>query len=119
MTAPDPSGEQGARAIRLALEDAGLKPEEVQYYNAHGTSTHLNDITETEMLKIVLGEHAHKIKVSSTKSMTGHCVGAAGVIEAIISTLAIRDSFYPATLNLDTPDEGCDLDYQEAEHQVL
>ena len=111
ITSPRPGGETCAKAMSRALKDAEVAPTEVDYYNAHGTSTHLNDITETEMLKIVLGEHAHKIKVSSTKSMTGHCVGAAGVIEAIISTLAIRDSFYPATLNLDTPDKGCDLDY--------
>ena len=99
ITSPRPGG------------DAGIAPTDVNYYNAHGTSTHLNDLTETEMLKVSLGEHAYKIKVSSTKSMTGHCVGAAGVIEAIISTLAIKDSFYPATINLDNPDEGCDLDY--------
>ena len=97
--------------MTLALEDAHVKPEDVVYYNAHGTSTHLNDSTETAMLKIALGEHAYKIKVSSTKSMTGHCVGAAGAIEAIISTLAITNSYFPATINLDNPDEDCDLDY--------
>ena len=111
ITSPRPGGEICAKAMTKALKDAGVAPTEVDYYNAHGTSTHLNDLTETQMLKIALGEHAYKIKVSSTKSMTGHCVGAAGVIEAIISTLAIRDSFYPATINLDNPDEGCDLDY--------
>ena len=94
-----------------ALKDAEVVPTDIDYYNAHGTSTHLNDLTETQMLKIALGEHAYKIKVSSTMSMTGHCVGAAGVIEAMISTLAIRDSFYPATINLDNPDAECDLDY--------
>ena len=111
ITSPRPGGETCAKAMTKALKDAGVAPTDVDYYNAHGTSTHLNDLTETQMLKIALGEHAYKIKVSSTKSMTGHCVGAAGVIEAIISTLAIRDSFYPATMNLDNPDEGCDLDY--------
>ncbi len=100
-----------AKAMTKALKDAGIAPTAVDYYNAHGTSTHLNDLTETQMLKIALGEHAYKIKVSSTKSMTGHCVGAAGVIEAMISTLAICDSFYPATINLDNPDIECDLDY--------
>ena len=111
ITSPRPGGETCAKAMVKALKDAGIAPTDVDYYNAHGTSTHLNDLTETQMLKIALGEHAYKIKVSSTKSMTGHCVGAAGVIEAMISTLAIRDSFYPATINLDNPDEGCDLDY--------
>ena len=111
ITSPRPGGETCAKAMVRAMKDAGIAPTDVDYYNAHGTSTHLNDLTETQMLKIALGEHAYKIKVSSTKSMTGHCVGAAGVIEAIISTLAIRDSFYPATMNLDNPDEECDLDY--------
>ena len=111
ITSPRPGGETCAKAMVKALKDAGIAPTDVDYYNAHGTSTHLNDLTETQMLKIALGEHAYKIKVSSTKSMTGHCVGAAGVIEAMISTLAIRDSFYPATINLDNPDTECDLDY--------
>jgi 3-oxoacyl-[acyl-carrier-protein] synthase II len=111
ITSPRPGGETCAKAMVKALKDAGIAPTDVDYYNAHGTSTHLNDLTETQMLKIALGEHAYKIKVSSTKSMTGHCVGAAGVIEAMISTLAIRDSFYPATINLDNPDAECDLDY--------
>ena len=111
ITSPRPGGETCAKAMIKAMKDAGIAPTDVDYYNAHGTSTHLNDLTETQMLKIALGEHAYKIKVSSTKSMTGHCVGAAGVIEAMISTLAIRDSFYPATINLDNPDAECDLDY--------
>ena len=113
LTAPDPSGEQGARAIRLALEDAGLKPEDVQYYNAHGTSTPINDPLETKMLKMAFGDHAYKMKVSSTKSMTGHLIAASGALEALFCTLAIRDGFYPPTINLDNPDieAGCDLDY--------
>ena len=111
ITSPKPTGEGCAQAFMRAMKDAGVAPTDIDYYNAHGTSTHLNDMTETAMLKIALGDHAYKIKVSSTKSMTGHCVGAAGVCEAIISTLAIRDSFFPATINLDTPDPECDLDY--------
>lgn len=111
ITSPRPGGETCAKALTRAIQDAGIAPTDIQYYNAHGTSTHLNDSTETAMLKIALGEHAYKIKVSSTKSMTGHCVGAAGAIEAIISTLAITNSYFPATINLDNPDEDCDLDY--------
>lgn len=111
ITSPRPGGETCVKALTRAIQDAGIAPTDIQYYNAHGTSTHLNDSTETAMLKIALGEHAYKIKVSSTKSMTGHCVGAAGAIEAIISTLAITNSYFPATINLDNPDEDCDLDY--------
>ncbi|MCR5379032.1 MAG: beta-ketoacyl-ACP synthase II [Fibrobacter sp.] len=111
ITSPKPDGEGCAKAFMRAMKDAGVTAEDIDYYNAHGTSTHLNDMTETAMLKIALGERAYKIKVSSTKSMTGHCVGAAGVCEAIISTLAIRDSFFPATINYETPDPECDLDY--------
>jgi 3-oxoacyl-[acyl-carrier-protein] synthase II len=111
ITAPDPSGEGGGRAIKFALEDAGLKPEDIQYYNAHGTSTELNDATETKMLKYAFGDHARKLKISSTKSMTGHCVAGGGGIEAIACILAIRDGFFPPTINLDNPDPECDLDY--------
>ncbi len=113
LTAPDPTGESGARAIQRALDDAGLTPEQVQYYNAHGTSTPVNDPLETKMLKRAFGEHVRCMKVSSTKSMTGHCIAAAGAIEALICILAIRDGFYPPTINLDNPDleAGCDLDY--------
>ncbi len=113
LTAPDPSGEQGTRAIRLALEDAGLKPDEVDYYNAHGTSTPMNDPLETKMLKEAFGDHVRKMKVSSTKSMTGHLIAASGALEALFCALAIRDGFYPPTINLDNPDveAGCDLDY--------
>ncbi|MDR0409346.1 MAG: beta-ketoacyl-ACP synthase II [Spirochaetaceae bacterium] len=111
ITSPDPSGESGGRAIKLALADAGLKPENVQYYNAHGTSTRINDAVETKMLKFAFGEHAYKLKISSTKSMIGHCVAGGGGIEAIASILAIRESFFPPTINLETPDPECDLDY--------
>jgi len=88
-----------------------MKPEDFQYYNAHGTSTEINDPTETRMIKHAFGDHARKLKVSSTKSMTGHCVGAAGAVEAIACILAIRDGFFPPTINLDNPDPECDLDY--------
>lgn len=111
LTSPDPSGDGGARAIKLALADAGVKPEAVAYYNAHGTSTQINDPTETLMVKTAFGDHAKKLRISSTKSMTGHLVAAAGAVEAIICVLAIKDSFYPATINLDEPDPACDLDY--------
>jgi 3-oxoacyl-[acyl-carrier-protein] synthase II len=111
LTSPDPSGDGGARAIKLALADAGVKPEEVAYYNAHGTSTQINDPTETLMVKTAFGDHARKLRISSTKSMTGHMVAAAGAVEAIVCTLAIKDGFFPATINLDEPDPACDLDY--------
>lgn len=111
ITSPDPSGEGGARAIRAALADAGVKPEEVQYYNAHGTSTEVNDPTETKMIKLAFGDHAYKMKVSSTKGMTGHCIAGAGAIEAVACILAIREGYYPPTINLDHPDPECDLDY--------
>ncbi len=113
LTAPDPSGEQGVRAIRDALADAGMRPEDVQYYNAHGTSTPMNDPLETKMIKEAFGEHAYKMKISSTKSMTGHLIAATGALEALFCVLAIRDGFFPPTINLDNPDieNGCDLDY--------
>jgi 3-oxoacyl-[acyl-carrier-protein] synthase II len=111
ITSPEPSGESGGRAIKNALIDAGLKPEAVQYYNAHGTSTEINDPTETKMLKYAFGDHAYKLKVSSTKSMTGHCIAGSGGLEAIACILAIREGFYPPTINLENPDPACDLDY--------
>jgi 3-oxoacyl-[acyl-carrier-protein] synthase II len=113
ITSPDPSGEGGAQAVLNALEDAGVAPESVQYYNAHGTSTPINDPTETTMLKKAFGDHAYKMKVSSTKSMTGHCLGAAGALEAIICVKTLTDGIIPPTINLDTLDieHGCDLDY--------
>ena len=111
LTAPNPEGEGAARAIKLALDDAGLKAEDVDYINAHGTSTPTNDPIETKSIKTALGEHAYKLKVSSTKGMTGHCIGAAGAVEAIVCVKAIQDSFYPATINLGEADPECDLDY--------
>lgn len=113
VTAPLPDGTGGAMAITRALEDAHLKPEEVQYYNAHGTSTHANDSGETNMVKIAFGEAAKTLKISSTKSMTGHMIGAAGATEALFCVKAIQDGFFPATINLENQDieGGCDLDY--------
>ncbi|MDR1587560.1 MAG: beta-ketoacyl-ACP synthase II [Treponema sp.] len=111
ITAPDPSGEGGGRAIKKALMDAGMNPEEIQYYNAHGTSTEINDPTETKMIKYAFGDYAYKMKISSIKSMTGHCIAGSGGLEAIACILAIREGFYPPTINLDKPDPECDLDY--------
>jgi 3-oxoacyl-[acyl-carrier-protein] synthase II len=111
ITSPDPTGAGGSSAVKFAIADAGLKPEDIQYYNAHGTSTEINDPTETKMLKLAFGDHAYKLKVSSTKSMHGHCVAGGGGLEAIACILAIRDGFYPPTINLDNPDPECDLDY--------
>ena len=110
LTAPDPDAAGAIRAITLALKDADLAPQDVDYVNAHGTSTPLNDPMETKAVKAVFGEHAYKLKMSSTKSMTGHLLGAAGALEAVICTLAIRDGFYPPTINFETPDPACDLD---------
>lgn len=111
LTAPHPEGKGAIAAMRMALADAGLQPEDIDYINAHGTSTPLNDPIETAAIKAVFGEHAYKLKVSSTKSMTGHCLGAAGGIEALLCILAIKDQFFPATINLQNPDPLCDLDY--------
>jgi len=104
---------QGARALALALEDAGLGAEDVGYYNAHGTSTPLNDPTETLMVKHCFREHAKTLKISSTKSMTGHCIAAAGALEAIVCIKALETGWLPPTINLDSADTdgGCDLDY--------
>ncbi|WP_053365563.1 beta-ketoacyl-ACP synthase II [Bacillus sp. FJAT-27245] len=111
ITAPAPGGEGGVRAMKMAIEDGGLKPEDIDYINAHGTSTDYNDRFETNAIKEVFGEHAYKLAVSSTKSMTGHLLGAAGGVEAIFTALAIRDSIMPPTINYETPDPECDLDY--------
>ncbi|MGP1454901.1 MAG: beta-ketoacyl-ACP synthase II [Treponema sp.] len=113
LTSPDPSGNGGAIAITKALADAGVQPEQVQYYNAHGTSTPINDPAETAMIKKAFGKHAYALKISSTKSMIGHCLGAAGALEALFCVKAIDDGFYPPTINLTEPDleAGCDLDY--------
>lgn len=111
ITAPAPGGEGGARAMKMAINDAGLNVNEVDYVNAHGTSTDYNDRFETLALKEVFGEHAYKLAVSSTKSMTGHLLGAAGGVEAIFSVLAIKEGMIPPTINYETPDPECDLDY--------
>ncbi|ABV61742.1 MULTISPECIES: beta-ketoacyl-ACP synthase II [Bacillus] len=111
ITAPAPNGEGGVRAMKEAIRDAGLSVEEIDYINAHGTSTPYNDKFETMAIKEVFGEHANQLAISSTKSMTGHLLGAAGGVEAIFSVLAIKDSVIPPTINLETPDEECDLDY--------
>ncbi len=111
ITQPAPDGEGGARAMRLALKSAGLKPYEIDYINAHGTSTPLNDKCETLAMKAVFGEEAYKIPISSTKSMTGHLLGASGALEAAICVLAISNWALPPTINLDYPDPDCDLDY--------
>ena len=111
MTAPPPDGEGAVRAMRLALEHAKIAPAQVDYVNAHATSTGLGDVCETRAIKTVFGEHAHKVSISSTKSMTGHLLGGAGAIEMAVCALAIRDSVIPPTINLENPDEECDLDY--------
>jgi 3-oxoacyl-[acyl-carrier-protein] synthase II len=111
MTAPPEDGDGGFRAMRNALKDAGLEPAAVDYINAHGTSTPLGDVAETKAIKRLLGAHAAKVAVNSTKSMTGHLLGAAGAVEAVFSILAIRDQKSPPTINLQTPDPDCDLDY--------
>lgn len=110
ITAPNPEGEGGAKCMTLAVKDAGLEMEAVDYINAHGTSTSLNDAGETLAIKKAFGEHAYKLMVSSTKSMTGHLLGAAGAVEGIITSLALKDGFVPATINYLEKDEACDLD---------
>lgn len=111
ITSPVPGGEGAARAISLALKDANLTPDQVSYINAHGTSTPANDSTETAAMKKALGEHAYKITVSSTKSMTGHLLGGSGGIEAVAAVMAVANDRVPPTINLDNPDPDCDLDY--------
>jgi len=111
ITAPSPEGEGAVRCMRMAIKDAKLKPEDVDYINAHGTSTPLNDFTETIAIKTVFGDHAKKIPISATKSMTGHLLGAAGSTEAIFTILAIQDGIMPPTINYEEPDPQCDLDY--------
>lgn len=115
IVAPAPEGEGGARCMKLAVNDAGIKPEEVDYINAHGTSTDYNDKFETAAIKTVFGDHARKLAVSSTKSMTGHLLGGAGGVEAIITALSLKEGFIPATINYKTPDPECDLDYVPCE----
>ncbi|MFA8439151.1 beta-ketoacyl-ACP synthase II [Pueribacillus sp. YX66] len=111
ITAPAPEGEGGVRAMKMALNDANMQPEDIDYINAHGTSTEYNDKFETTAIKNVFGDHAYNLAVSSTKSMTGHLLGAAGAVEAIFSIKAIEDGIIPPTINYKTPDPDCDLDY--------
>ena len=110
ITSPIPGGEGGAKAMELAIKDAGITPSDITYINAHGTSTKYNDLFETQAIKEVFGEDAYKVAVSSTKSMTGHMLGAAGAVEAVVCSYAIRDGYIPATINYETPDPECDLD---------
>ncbi len=110
VTAPSPDGSGAARCMELAIADAGITPEKIAYINAHGTSTPLNDSSETMAVKRAFGEHARKLMMSSTKSMTGHLLGASGAIEAIITTLAVKEGYVPPTINYQVPDENCDLD---------
>ena len=110
MTTPAPDGSGGAKAMLMALRDGDTQPEAVDYINAHGTSTVLNDAGETAAVKTVFGDHAHRLMMSSTKAMTGHMLGAAGAVEAAITALSLREGFVPATIHYRVPDERCDLD---------
>ena len=111
MTAPEPSGRQATRAIQIAIQDAEIQPADIDYINAHGTSTLLNDKTETLVIKNVFGRHAYTVPISATKSMIGHLIGAAGAVELIATTLALEHQILPPTINYETPDPECDLDY--------
>jgi 3-oxoacyl-[acyl-carrier-protein] synthase II len=111
ITSPAPGGDGGSRAMKRAIADAGLTPEDVSYINAHGTSTEYNDSIETEAIKLCFGEKAYQVPISSTKSMVGHLLGAAGAVESIVCIKAIGDSYIPATIGYETPDVACDLDY--------
>jgi 3-oxoacyl-[acyl-carrier-protein] synthase II len=119
LTAPEPSGDGAARAIALALGEAGWKPGEIDYVNAHGTSTPLNDRSETEAIKTALGEAASRVPVSSTKSSIGHLLGAAGAVEAVATVLALAQGVAPPTLGYEEPDEGLDLDYVPGSARAL
>ena len=119
MTLPDETGETQARAIAMALKEAGLEPSDIDYINAHGTSTGPGDIAETRALKVALGDHARSVAISSSKSMIGHCLGASGAIEAVITVLAIVNSLVPPTINLQDPDPECDLDYVPNEKRFM
>jgi 3-oxoacyl-[acyl-carrier-protein] synthase II len=111
MTNPAPGGAGGAQAMASALKDAGLNPSDIQYINAHGTSTPVGDGLETAGIKTVFGDHARKLWVSSTKSMMGHSLGAAGAVESVFSLMTLKENIAPPTINLDHPSEDCDLDY--------
>ncbi|MEN8231315.1 MAG: beta-ketoacyl-ACP synthase II [Thermodesulfobacteriota bacterium] len=111
MAAPPEDGDGAVRCMQMALDDAGLAPEDIDYINAHGTSTPLNDVVETRAIKTVFGEHAYKLAISSTKSMIGHMLGGAGGVEAVFLALSIRDQIIPPTINLENPEPECDLDY--------
>jgi 3-oxoacyl-[acyl-carrier-protein] synthase II len=111
ITMPHPEGRGATRSMQMAIRNAGIKPEDVGYINAHGTSTYYNDKFETQAIKNVFGDHAYKVPVSSTKSMTGHMLGAAGALEATVCVMAMRDGKVPPTINYETPDPECDLDY--------
>jgi len=111
MTSPDPEGRGAAAAMRLAIDEAGASPADISYINAHGTGTQPNDIAETLAIKLAFGQRAYEIPVSSTKSMTGHMLGAAGVVESAVCILAICGGFVPPTVGLTEPGDGCDLDY--------
>ena len=119
MTAPVPDGRGATRSMELALSDGGISPEQVNYINAHGTSTEANDVTETKAIKKALGQHAHNIAISSTKSMTGHLLGGSGGIEAVATALAIANNQVPPTINLANPDPECDLDYVPQQSRSL
>jgi 3-oxoacyl-[acyl-carrier-protein] synthase II len=121
ITEPAPGGTGLVRAMRRALQKAGLRPDQVDYINAHGTSTPYNDRTETQAIKSCFGEHAYKVAISSTKSMIGHTLGAAGAVEAVISIMTILTGIIPPTINLHHPDPDCDLDYvpNEARHATV
>ena len=111
MTAPAEDGAGAQLAMRLAVADAGIAPEDVDYINAHGTSTAFNDAIESRAIRAVFGEHANRLAISSTKSMTGHALGGAGGLEAVFTSLTLREGVLPPTINLETPDPECDLDY--------
>ena len=121
MTAPSPDGDGMARCMKAAMDDAGIKPDDMDYINAHGTSTPINDQCETQGIKTVFGEHAYKLAVSSTKSMTGHILGGAGGVESVFTALTVYNDVIPPTMNLDNPDPECDLDYvpNKARKQVV